>query len=141
MLMKKLTPSVRQFSEKQDLMRLAYIERGYPRVVPVWFVVIAGQYYVGTYAHSPKWKAIKRKPRIGWVIDGGKQNNYKGVSVFGEAEEITDSNLRARIYRALGKKYYGSAEHPKHIEVWGEVDDPSAVYLRLKPADGFWWEY
>jgi nitroimidazol reductase NimA-like FMN-containing flavoprotein (pyridoxamine 5'-phosphate oxidase superfamily) len=139
--MKKLTSAIKEFSEKQELLRLTYIDGGYPRVVPVWFVVIGGKYYAGTYANSPKWKAIKRKPRVGWVIDGGKQNKYKGVSMFGEAEAVTDSKLRAKIYKALGEKYYGSAEHPKHIEVWGEVDDASSVYMQLKPKDGFWWEY
>ncbi|MEK6302602.1 MAG: pyridoxamine 5'-phosphate oxidase family protein [Acidobacteriota bacterium] len=139
--MKKLPSTLKEFCEKQDLLRLAYVERGNPRVVPVWFVVIGREYYAGTYANSPKWKAIKRKPRVGWVIDGGKQNKYKGVSVFGRAEEVTDPGLRARIYRTLGEKYYGSADHPKHKEVWGEVDDPSSVYMRLKAEDGFWWEY
>ena len=109
--------------------------------MPVWFVVIGRDYYVGTYANSAKWTAIKSKPRIGWVIDGGAQNNYKGLSVFGEAEEVTDRKLRAQIYRALGEKYYGSVDHPKHIEMWGEVDDQSSVYMRLKVEDGFWWEY
>lgn len=139
--MKRLTPTLKEFCEKQDLLRLAYVDRGQPRVVPVWFVVIGRDYYAGTYANSPKWKAIKRKPLIGWVIDGGEQSKYKGVSEFGQAEEVTDRKLRARIYRALGEKYYGSADHPKHIEVWGEVDDPSSVYMRLKAEDGFWWEY
>jgi hypothetical protein len=59
--------------------------------------------------------------------------------MFGAAEEITDRKLRARIYREFGKKYYGSADDPKHIEIWGEVDDPSAVFNGLKPEDGFWW--
>jgi nitroimidazol reductase NimA-like FMN-containing flavoprotein (pyridoxamine 5'-phosphate oxidase superfamily) len=139
--MKRLTASIKGFCEKQTLLRLAYLERGNPRVVPVWFVVIGGHYYVGTYSRSPKWKAIKRRPRVGWVIDGGEQNKYKGMSMFGTAEQVTDRRLRARIYRLLGEKYYGSAEHPKHKEVWGEVDDESAVYIRLKPEDGFWWEY
>jgi general stress protein 26 len=109
--------------------------------VPVWFVVVGSEYYVGTYVDSPKWKAIKRKPRVGWVIDGGERNKYKGVSMFGSAEEITDRKLRARLYQAFGKKYFGSADHPKHKEIWGEADDPSSVFMRLKPEDGFWWEY
>ena len=139
--LKKLTKSIQDFCKKQQLLRLAYIDRGNPRVVPVWFVVIGREYFVGTYVKSPKWKAIKRKPRIGWVIDGGEQNKYKGVSMFGIAEEITDRKLRAQIYREFGKKYYGSADDPKHIEIWGEVDDPSSVFIRLKSEDGFWWEY
>lgn len=139
--MKRVPPRLKEFCQKQELLRLAYIDLGHPRVVPVWFVVIGGDYYIGTYANSPKWKAIRRKPSIAWVIDGGKQGKYRGVSMFGKAEEITDKKLRARIYRAFGEKYFGSASDPKHVEIWGEVDDPSSVYMRLKAEDGSWWEY
>ncbi|MEK6320159.1 MAG: pyridoxamine 5'-phosphate oxidase family protein [Acidobacteriota bacterium] len=139
--MKRLPPKLKEFCQKQKLLRLAYIDHGQPRVIPVWFVVIGRDYYAGTYANSPKWKAIKRKPRVAWVIDGGKQGKYKGVSMFGAAEEVTDKKLRARIYQALGEKYFASVVHPKHVEIWGEVDDPSSAYMRLKAEDGFWWEY
>lgn len=139
--MKKLSKSLKDFCEKQELLRLAYIDRSNPRVVPVWFVVLGGVYYIGTYVNSPKWKAIKRKPRVGWVIDGGEKGKYKGLSMFGGAEEVDDRKLRGRIYREFGKKYFGSADNPKHIEIWGEVDDPSSVYIRLKADDGSWWEY
>lgn len=140
--MKKLPPTLKEFCEKQEVLRLAFVEpTGQPRVVPVWFVIIAREYYVGTGAESAKWKAIKRKPRVGWVIDGGTNGKYKGVSMFGKEEEVTDKKLRARIYRAFGEKYFGSADHPKHIEIWGEVDEPGSVYMRLKAEGGFWWEY
>jgi nitroimidazol reductase NimA-like FMN-containing flavoprotein (pyridoxamine 5'-phosphate oxidase superfamily) len=140
--MKRLTRSLKEFCQKQELLRLAYVGRGgRPRVVPVWFVVIGADYYVGTGAESPKWKAIKRSARVAWAIDGGKQGKYKGVSMSGNAEEVRDGKLRARIYRAFGKKYFGSADHPKHIEIWGEVDDPASVYMLLKPEGGSWWEY
>ena len=139
--MKRLPKQLKEFSDKQELLRLAYVDGGYPRVVPVWFVVIGRDTYIGTYANSPKWKAIKRKRKIGWVIDGGGQGKYKGVSFFGQAEEIANRKLRAKIYRAMAVKYFGSADHPKHIEIWGEVDDASTVYIRLKSDDGFWWQY
>lgn len=139
--MKRLPTKLKEFCDKQELLRLAYIDHGHPRVVPVWFVVIGRACYVGTYTGSPKWKAIKRKPLIGWVIDGGTPGKYKGVSMFGQAEEVTAPKLRAKIYRALGEKYFGTADHPKHIEIWGEADDPQSVYMRLKAEDGSWWEY
>ncbi len=139
--MKRLTKTLKEFCQKQELLRLAYVDRGQPRVVPIWFVVIGRDYYAGTYASSKKWEAIKRKPNVAWVIDGGKLGKYKGVSMFGKAEEITDRKLQAKIYRAMGVKYFGSADHPKHIEIWGEVDEPSVVYIRLKVEDGFWWQY
>jgi nitroimidazol reductase NimA-like FMN-containing flavoprotein (pyridoxamine 5'-phosphate oxidase superfamily) len=140
--MKRLPRTLKEFCQKQELLRLAYVDgRGRPRVVPVWFVVLGADYYVGTGAESPKSKAIRRNGRAAWAIDGGKQGKYKGVSMSGKAEEVTDTKLRTRIYRAFGKKYFGSADHPKHVEIWGEVDDPSSVYMLLKPEDGFSWEY
>jgi hypothetical protein len=73
--------------------------------------------------------------------DGGKKGKYKGGSMYGAAEEVTDAKLRARIYRESGKKYFGAADHPRHVEIRGEVDDPGSVYIHLKVTDGFWWEY
>jgi len=141
-LMKRLSSTLKAFCQEQELLRLAYIDpRNRPRVVPVWFVAIGRDYFVGTGSASAKWKAIKRNSRVAWVIDGGKQHKYKGASLFGTAKGVTDRKLRARLYRAFGKKYFGSADHPKHKEIWGEVDDPSSVYMLLKPDDGFWWEY
>ena len=139
--MKKPTKSLKEFCEKQELVRIAYSERSNPRVVPVWFVVVGRDYFIGTSISSPKWKAIKRKPRVGWVIDGGEDKKYKGMSMFGQAEEVTDKKVRAKIYRALGEKYFGSADDPKHHEIWGEVDNSETVYMRLKAEDGSYWEY
>src|SRR5215211_3031788 len=104
--MKELSPTLKEFCEKQELLRLAYTDgRGYPRAVPVWFVVIDGEYYFGTGRTSAKMKAITREPRVGWVIDGGAKPNYKGVSMYGRAEEATDGETRANINRALAIKY------------------------------------
>ena len=139
--MKKLTPALREFFEKQELLRLAYADNGQPRVLPVWFVTIGGNYYIGTGANSPKWKAMQSEPAAGWVIDAGQKGKYRGVSMYGKVEAVTDKKLRAKIYQAFGKKYFGSVDHPKHVEIWGEVDDPGTVFIHLKMKDGFFWEY
>jgi nitroimidazol reductase NimA-like FMN-containing flavoprotein (pyridoxamine 5'-phosphate oxidase superfamily) len=140
--MKELTPTLKEFCEGQELLRLAYTDnRGYPRAVPLWFVVIDGQYYFGTDRASAKMRAITRDPRVGWVIDGGPKGSYKGVSMYGRAEEVTGGETRANISRALAIKYFGSADHPKFKEIYGEPDDQETAYLRLKEEDGISWEY
>lgn len=140
--MKELSPTLKGFCEKEELLRFAYLDgKGYPRAVPVWFVTIDGEYYFGTGATSAKWKAIGRDARAGWVIDGGPKGSYKGASWHGRAEEVTDPDLRARVYNALGMKYFGSTEHPEFVKIYGQVDDPETVYARLVPEDVLAWEY
>jgi nitroimidazol reductase NimA-like FMN-containing flavoprotein (pyridoxamine 5'-phosphate oxidase superfamily) len=137
-----LSPTLQAFCEHEELLRLAYLDRqGFPRVVPVWFVMIDGAYYVGTSATSAKWRAMQRDARSGWVIDGGPRSGYKGASLRGHVEEVRDATMRARVYEALGRKYCGTSEQAKFIEIFGRVDDPETVYLRLVPEDGLTWEY
>ena len=138
----ELSPTLLAFCQYAELLRLAYLDRqGFPRVVPVWFVIIDRAYYVGTGTTSPKWRSMQRDARIGWVIDGGSRSGYKGASLRGRAAEVRDATMRARIYDALGKKYFDTPEDAKFIEIFGRVDDPNTVYLQLIPEDGLTWEY
>jgi nitroimidazol reductase NimA-like FMN-containing flavoprotein (pyridoxamine 5'-phosphate oxidase superfamily) len=138
----ELSPTLHTFCEQEDLLRLAYLDRtGFPRVVPVWFVLLSDTFYFGTGATSAKWKAMQRNARVGWVIDGGKQGSYKGASMRGRVAEVHTPTERARVYEAMGKKYYGSPEHPGFIDIFGQVDDPATVYLQLVPDHGLTWEY
>jgi nitroimidazol reductase NimA-like FMN-containing flavoprotein (pyridoxamine 5'-phosphate oxidase superfamily) len=140
-MMPDLSPTLRDLCDTEELLRLAYLDRkGYPRVVPLWFVRLEGDDYVGTGASSAKWKAVQRDPRVGWVIDGGTRNHYKGASMRGRAEEVRDAAGRARAYEALGKKYFGASDDPKFVEIFGNVDDAETVYLRLMSEDGSTWE-
>jgi len=140
--MKEISPTLKEFCRRQELMRVAYTDgRGYPRAVPVWFVVVEDEYYFGTDRESAKWKAIERDSRVGWVIDGGAKDKYKGASMYGAAEEVKDDAVRERVREAMGLKYFGSADHPEFVKIFGEANDPGTVYLRLKAEDGLFWEY
>ena len=139
--MKELSAALKEFSEKQELMRLAYTDGGgYPRAVPVWFVVIGDDYCIGTDKKSAKWKAIEQDSRVGWVIDGGEKPSYRGVSMYGRATEITGDE-RERVYRELGMKYFGTTDDAVFKEIYGEADNRDTIYLRLKPEGGNSWEY
>jgi nitroimidazol reductase NimA-like FMN-containing flavoprotein (pyridoxamine 5'-phosphate oxidase superfamily) len=137
-----LSPTLQAFSEQAELLRLAFLDgRSYPRVVPVWFVSIDGAYYIGIGTTSAKWKAMQREARIGWVIDGGTRGHYKGVSMRGRAEEVRDPSGRARVYEALRQKYFGAADAAEFVNIFGQVDDPESVYVRLVPNAALTWEY
>ena len=138
----ELSPTLQAFCQPAELLRLAYLDRqGFPRVVPVWFVIIDRAYYIGTGTTSAKWRAMQRDARIGWVIDGGPRSGYKGAALRGRAAEVRDATMRAHVYEALGKKYFGTSEDAKFIEIFGRIDDQATVYLQLVPEDGLTWEY
>jgi nitroimidazol reductase NimA-like FMN-containing flavoprotein (pyridoxamine 5'-phosphate oxidase superfamily) len=140
--MKELPATLEAFCEQAEILRLAYLDPGgFPRAVPVWYVMIDGAYAIGIGTTSPKWKAIQREPRVGWVIDGGTKDHYKGVSLRGRAEEVRGAPERARVFEALGRKYFGTADHPQFVAIFGRVDDPQTVYVRLVPRDASTWEY
>jgi nitroimidazol reductase NimA-like FMN-containing flavoprotein (pyridoxamine 5'-phosphate oxidase superfamily) len=141
-MMPDLSPTLSASCAQAELLRLAYLDRqGYPRVVPVWFVMIDSHYCIGIGTSSAKRKALQRDARAGWVIDGGPRGHYKGASMRGRAEEVGDPTGRARVYDALGQKYFGTAADPQFIEIFGRVDDVDTVYLRLIPEEGLTWEH
>lgn len=140
--MQELSPTLRALCDDAELLRIAYLDRrGYPRVVPVWFVRLDDAYYIGIGSTSAKWKAMQRDARVGWVIDGGPRGRYKGASMRGRAAEVRDPTERARVYEALGRKYFGAAADPEFVKVFGAVGDPESLYVRLVPEDGLTWEH
>ena len=141
-MMQELSPTLQAFGAQAELLRLAFLDRqGYPRVVPVWFVLLDGAHYIGIGTTSAKWKAMQREARIGWVIDGGTRGHYKGASMRGRAEEVGDPSARARVYEALRRKYFGAADAAEFVSIFGQVDDPESVYVRLVPDAALTWEY
>jgi nitroimidazol reductase NimA-like FMN-containing flavoprotein (pyridoxamine 5'-phosphate oxidase superfamily) len=141
-MMQELPPTLQTFAGQAEILRLAFLDRqGYPRVVPVWFVLIDGTYCIGIGTTSAKWKAMRRDSRVGWAIDGGPRGHYKGASMRGIAEEVREATRRARVYEALGKKYFGAADDAEFVNIFGQVDDPETVYVRLIPDAALTWEH
>ena len=56
-------------------------------------------------------------------------------------KKVREASARARVYDALGTKYFGATDHAEFINVFGQVDDPDTVYVRLVPDVGLTWEY
>jgi nitroimidazol reductase NimA-like FMN-containing flavoprotein (pyridoxamine 5'-phosphate oxidase superfamily) len=140
--MKEIPTELKEWSDKAELLRLAYLSAGgFPRVVPVWFVVIDDNAFMATDASHPKTKAMRRDSRVGWVIDGGENLKYRGVSYTGRGEEVSDPGLRASIYNAMVKKYFTSADDPNIERIFGKVDDARTVYFRLAPETVTSWQY
>jgi len=125
--------------QQEKVLRLAFVDsEGYPRVVPLWYVKIGEQFFFGTDRESAKWRYLQSNPRVGWVIDSGRTvGALKGVSFWGTAEEVTDERLWKRVWRALGRKYYGSPKSRSFQELY----TPDTLMVCLKPERYFFWDY
>lgn len=138
--MTRLPMKMKQFCQTQKLLRLSYLDgKGYPRVVPVWFISRGNDFILGTEDFSAKWRSIRKSPNVGWVIDDGTTvKSYKGVSFWGTAKPMTDHRVQRQTFRAVGMKYFDSTEHPTLIELFGQ---PHSIFIRLKPEHFFCWGF
>ena len=65
--------------------------RGWPHVMPLWYVPRDGDVWIWTYAKSQKVKNLERDPRATLLIETGVEyGELRGVQIEAEAEIIRD---------------------------------------------------
>lgn len=140
--MTNISARIKDFCDKQELLRIGYQDQaGELHIVPVWFADVDGFYCLGTDTGSLKARSLLSNPIAGWVVDGGENRKYKGAAFSGRAESISSQDARARVYQALALKYFGSADDPEFVELYGKPDNPATMYFRLNPKSVSSWEY
>ena len=87
--------SEEQQRELVDSERIAVISslgpRGWPHVMPLWYVPRDGEIWIWTYAKSQKVKNLERDPRATLLIETGvAYGELRGVQIEAEAEIIRD---------------------------------------------------
>ena len=67
--------------------------RGWPHVMPLWYVVRDGEIWIWTYAKSQKVKNLERDPRATLLVEAGTEYlELRGVQIEAEAELIRDTD-------------------------------------------------
>ncbi len=65
--------------------------RGWPHVMPLWYVPRNGEIWIWTYAKSQKVKNLERDPRATLLIETGVEyGELRGVQIEAEAEILRD---------------------------------------------------
>ena len=106
---------VRAFLADHKVMQVATIgPRGWPHVVPLWYVPDGTELRGWTYAKSQKARNLERNPRATVAIeDGVAYHELRGVMLECEVEVERDTEQVAKVGEALVDRYGGGSEEMK----------------------------
>src|SRR5262245_65285023 len=93
---------------------LATLDRdGFPHVVAMSFLARDGAIYMTSYAKAQKVLNIRRDPRVGVMIETGRQySEFRAVMIRGHCEVIEDQALVESIMRGVAAKQAGRSGTP-----------------------------
>src|SRR5882757_11581516 len=80
--------------------------RGWPHMMPLWYVPRDGEIWVWTFAKSQKVKNLERDPRATLLIETGfEYGELRGIQIEAEAELIRDTPTVADFGKELTIRY------------------------------------
>jgi PPOX class probable F420-dependent enzyme len=80
--------------------------RGWPHMMPLWYVLRDGELWVWTYAKSQKVKNLERDPRATLLVETGVDyTELRGVMIEAEAELIRDTDEIVEFGKELTIRY------------------------------------
>ena len=91
--------------------------RGFPHLMPLWFVVRDERLWAWTYAKSQKVRNLERDPRCTLQVEagGGVYSELRGVMIEAEAVLHRDVDLVARVGAEIATRYGGTEVPPELI--------------------------
>jgi len=116
--------------------------RGWPHVMPLWYVPRDGEIWIWTYAKSQKVKNLEREPRATLQIEAGRDHygELRGamlecdVALERDPEKVADFGLR------LTARYTG-AEPPPEARAGVVKQAAKRVVLRFTPTRIVSWDH
>ena len=82
---------------------------GWPHLMPLWYIVRAGELWAWTYARSQKVRNLERDPRVTWQVEAGTSyEQLRGVMVKARVELCRDVEVVAAFGVELFSRYTGA---------------------------------
>jgi PPOX class probable F420-dependent enzyme len=116
---------------------------GFPHVVAMSFLAKDGAIYMTSYAKAQKVLNIRRDPRVGVMIETGRQySEFRAVMIRGHCEVIEDAALVESIIRDVAAKQAGPAAPPSAAPPSGATTSaPKRVALKIVPEKIASWDH
>jgi PPOX class probable F420-dependent enzyme len=136
----QLTPAEQAaFLQEGHKAALATLDKdGFPHVVAMGFLAKDDAIYMTSYAKAQKVVNIKRNPKVGLMIETGKNyGDFRGLMIRGHCDIIEDSALVAGIIQELQAKQSGKTETPREAV----ASAPKRVILKITPEKVASWDH
>jgi PPOX class probable F420-dependent enzyme len=117
--------------------------RGWPHVMPLWYVPRNGEVWVWTYAKSQKVRNLERDPRATLLIETGTEyDELRGVQIEAEAELIRDTDRVVEFAKELTIRYSEGISSVEGDAAAGlEAQAPKRVAIHFHPRRIATWDH
>jgi PPOX class probable F420-dependent enzyme len=117
--------------------------RGWPHVMPLWYVARSGEIWIWTYAKSQKVKNLERDPRATLLIETGVEyGELRGVQIEAEAEIIRDLDVIVEYAKEMTIRYSEGIESVEGDAAAGlRAQAPKRVAIRFHPKRVASWDH
>jgi PPOX class probable F420-dependent enzyme len=117
--------------------------RGWPHVMPLWYVPREGEVWVWTYAKSQKVRNLERDPRATLLIETGTEyDELRGVQIEAEAELIRDTDRVVEFAKELTIRYSEGISSVEGDAAAGlEAQAPKRVAIHFHPRRIATWDH
>jgi PPOX class probable F420-dependent enzyme len=117
--------------------------RGWPHVMPLWYVPRNGEIWIWTYAKSQKVRNLERDPRATLLIETGFEYvELRGVQIEAEAEIIRDLDRIVDYAKEMTIRYsegISSVEGDAASALQAQA--PKRVAIRFQPTRVASWDH
>jgi PPOX class probable F420-dependent enzyme len=117
--------------------------RGWPHLMPLWYVIRDGEIWIWTYAKSQKVKNLERDPRATLLVETGHEyTELRGVQIEAEAEIIRDTGQVLAFAKELTVRYSEGIESVEGDAAKAlEAQAPKRVAIRFVPKRVASWDH
>jgi PPOX class probable F420-dependent enzyme len=117
--------------------------RGWPHLMPLWYVPRDGDIWIWTYAKSQKVRNLERDPRATLLIETGVEyTELRGIQVEAEAELIRDVDSVVEFAKLLTIRYSEGIESVEGDAAASlQVQAPKRVTIHFHPKRVASWDH
>ena len=117
--------------------------RGWPHVMPLWYVPREGEVWVWTYAKSQKVKNLERDLRATLLIETGfEYGELRGIQIEAEAELVRDTEQIVEFAEELTVRYTSGIDSIEGDAAAAlRAQAPKRVAIRFHPRRVASWDH